>query len=308
MGKTKLTNTPYDDVFRTLLNDCSRLMIPMINEAFGECYSGDETIVFSPNEHFLNRQDGNEEERITDTCFLVMGKEQKKYHWECQSSADSSMLTRFFEYDAQIALDAGVIDRNMLSVLFPYSAALFLRCDTATQDQLKIKIATSGNGAAYDIPVMKVQRYTLDEIFAKNLLFLIPFYIFTHEDRFKKYERDAAALAGLENEYGQIRGKLDYLLEKKEIDEYTKCTLIDMTNKVLGHIAKEYASVREGVESVMGGRVLDYEAKTIKNEEREEGIKKLVTVLKDLNIPPQTILTKVQEQYGLSQEASKQYL
>ncbi len=61
-----MQNTPYDDVFRTLLNDCSHLILPVLNEVFGENYKGDEEIIFSPNEHFLNRQDGEESERITD--------------------------------------------------------------------------------------------------------------------------------------------------------------------------------------------------------------------------------------------------
>ena len=87
MGDTRITSTPYDDVFRTLLNDCSSLIIPMINEIFGENYTGNERIIFSPNEHFLNQQDGNQSERITDTSFVVKGKEEKKYHLECQSSA-----------------------------------------------------------------------------------------------------------------------------------------------------------------------------------------------------------------------------
>ena len=39
---SKVVNTPYDDVFRTLLNDCSQLIIPIINEVFGEHFSGDE--------------------------------------------------------------------------------------------------------------------------------------------------------------------------------------------------------------------------------------------------------------------------
>ena len=77
MGEIKLTNTPYDDVFRTLLNDCSSLIIPVINEVFGENYSGKEEIVFAPNEHFMNRQDGNEDERITNTSFQILGKEVK---------------------------------------------------------------------------------------------------------------------------------------------------------------------------------------------------------------------------------------
>ena len=29
MGNVKIANTPYDDVFRTLVNDCSPLIIPV---------------------------------------------------------------------------------------------------------------------------------------------------------------------------------------------------------------------------------------------------------------------------------------
>ncbi len=102
----RFVNTPYDDVFRTL-----------INEVFGERYSGKEKIVFSPNEHFMNRQDGEEGERVSDTSFkIIAGTETKKYHWECQSSADSSMLVRFFEYDTQIALDEGEIKKDVLTM------------------------------------------------------------------------------------------------------------------------------------------------------------------------------------------------
>ena len=119
MGNTGTTNTPYDDVFRTLLNDCSPLILPVINEVFGESYSGDEKIIFSPNEHFLNQQGGYEEERITDTSFQILGKETKKYHLECQSTADNSMLVRFYEYDTQIALDEGDLKENILTVTLP---------------------------------------------------------------------------------------------------------------------------------------------------------------------------------------------
>ena len=47
------------------------------------------------------------------------------------------------------------------------------------------------------------------------------------------------------------------------IDEYIRCTILDMSNRVLEHIAEKYQNVKEGVKAVMGGRVLEYEAKTI---------------------------------------------
>ena len=312
MENVRLTNTPYDDVFRTLLNDCSHLIIPLINEVFGEKYSGREKIIFSPNEHFLNRQDGNEKERVTDTSFKIQGKETKKYHLECQSSTDNSMLIRFFEYDTQIALDEGEIKGNVLTVTLPHSAVLFLRCRRSAPDVLKIRMVTPGGSVEYGVQVIKTQQYTLDEIFEKNLLLLIPFYIFSHETRFGEYERDKAKLRALQEEYEQIKNRLEGLLKERSISEYTKCTIIDMSNKVLEHIAAKYNSIREGVKEVMGGKVLEYEAKTIKKEGLEEGLEEgirgTVSILKNLGIPRQTILIKIQEQYNLSPEASEKYL
>ncbi|MBO5372707.1 MAG: hypothetical protein J6A75_08310 [Lachnospiraceae bacterium] len=51
-------NTPYDDVFRTMLVDCKSLIIPMVNEIFGEHYTGKEKIVLKENEIFLRQQQG----------------------------------------------------------------------------------------------------------------------------------------------------------------------------------------------------------------------------------------------------------
>ncbi|MDE7332181.1 MAG: hypothetical protein K2O16_08050 [Lachnospiraceae bacterium] len=98
---------------------------------------------------------------------------------------------------------------------------------------------TPGGELIYDISVMKSQRYTIKEIFEKKLLFLIPFYIFSHESRFEEYEQDNLKLELLKQEYEQIKNRLEELLNQGIISEYTRCTIIDMANKVLEHIAKK---------------------------------------------------------------------
>ena len=39
-----MDNTPYDDVFRTLLTDCTELIIPVVNEIFHTKYTRKEKI------------------------------------------------------------------------------------------------------------------------------------------------------------------------------------------------------------------------------------------------------------------------
>ncbi len=76
----------------------------------------------------------------------------------------------------------------------------------------------------------------------------------------------------LKREYQSISERLEQLLNQGEIDEYTKCTILDMSQKVLEHIAAKFDNVKKGVKSVMGGQILEYEAKTILNEGRILGI------------------------------------
>ena len=269
--KKKVSKTPYDDVFHTLLNDCSRLIIPVINEIFHEHYRGGEIITFHANEHYINTQDDTLEKRITDNCFDIQGETKKKYHAECQSISDSSMLVRMFEYGTQIALDEGKTEGNVLEVEFPHVAVLFLRSNKNTPDSMKIRMKTPGGDVSYDIPVMKVQNYTLEGIFEKNLLFLIPFYIFNHESRLKEYNTNPEKLETLKKEYEYIKNKLEELCLEYKLDAYTRAAIHKMSNNVVESLAAKYENVKEGVVEIMGGKILDYEAKQIKNEGRAEG-------------------------------------
>lgn len=59
----------------------------------------------------------------------------------------------------------------------------------------------------YDVPVMKVQAYSLDDIFEKHLLLLLPFYIFSHEKNFPEYNSNEQKLEELKKEYMKQRGQ-----------------------------------------------------------------------------------------------------
>ena len=85
-------STPYDSVYRTMLNDCTRLIIPVINEIFGEHFTGEEKLSFLPNEHFMNQQDGKTKEKITDNCLLIDAGIIWKFHIECESKTGGEQL------------------------------------------------------------------------------------------------------------------------------------------------------------------------------------------------------------------------
>jgi len=63
--------TPYDDVHKTLVNDCPQLLIPLVNEAFHENYTGEAEVVLGNETHFMEQQDGESDKRITDSHFVI---------------------------------------------------------------------------------------------------------------------------------------------------------------------------------------------------------------------------------------------
>ncbi len=288
----------YDGAFRTILNDCRKLIIPVINEIFGETYTGEEEIQFFPNEHFIDQQDEADKERITDTNFTVFGKIPKKYHVECESSLPDGKITiRLFEYDAQIALDEGEVTEETLTVAFPNTAVLYLRTYKKTPDKMKYVIITPGGTVQYDVPIMKVQTYSLDDIFEKRLLMLIPFYIFSHEKSFPEYNSNGQKLAELKAEYQKILKRLDELEQQGVIGAFDKRTIIELSGDVVKEIAQKYENVQKGVGDMMSGALIETSARRLKNEAENETKKK--TALKLLKRGKQTV-EEIAEDTGLS--------
>ena len=263
----------YDGAFRTILNDCRKLIIPVINEIFKEHYTGEEEIRFFPNEHFLDQQDAADKERITDTNFQIIGRIVKKYHLECESSLPDGKITiRLFEYDAQIALDEGGVTEETLTVTFPNTAVMYLRSYKKTPDKMKYVIVTPGGTVQYDVPIMKVQSYSLDEIFEKRLLMLIPFYIFSHEKSFSEYNNNEQKLQELKAEYRIILERLDDLENQGIIGAFDKRTIIELSSDVIREIARKYENVQKGIGAMMRGPLIQTEARTILNRGISQGI------------------------------------
>ncbi|MBR1485705.1 MAG: Rpn family recombination-promoting nuclease/putative transposase [Synergistaceae bacterium] len=261
----KKISTPYDDAFRTLMNDCVELLIPLINEIFDKNFTGDEQIIQHPNEHFIKQQDGKSQKRITDSSFTIIDSEGNETNFiiEVQSTPDGTMIIRFFEYATQVALDSAVLEENKLTVTIPNASVIFLRSDSSTPDEMLIEIKTPGGNVDFKVPVLKVKNYSLPEIFKKELYFLLPFYIFNLEKDFPVFNKDTNKI---KQEYNKFVAGIDKAVEKKKISVYQRRVILDMSKKILENIAKNYKNVRKGVSEIMGGRVLEHEGKTILNE------------------------------------------
>ncbi len=223
---TQTSGSPYDDVYRTLIVDCPRLLIPVINEIFHKNF-----------------------------------------------------------------------DENTLTVKFPNTAVLYLRYHQNTPDAMTVSIQVPGDECHYQVPVMKIGTYSIDDIFEKKLYFLIPFHIFVYEKQFQEYDSNEQKLAELKTIYEQMIQTLAQVAKQGLLTELNKHMIIEMSKKVLNQISKKYGTVQKGIGDIMGGKVLDYEAKDIYRsgvaEEMAQGAARGVAQGKTLGIVLAAIVVKI---------------
>ena len=213
-----MNNTIFDDVFRTMIEKMPYLAVPLINEVFHTSYPEDVKIIQLRNEH--QQEDG---EIITDSCLLIG---EKMYHIECQSTDDTTMTIRMIEYDFAIAIGNAEKQGRRYLIEFPRSCVLFLRNSENTPDYLEADVIfPDGQLHLYSIPTIRLADYTKDNIFEKNLLMLLPFYIMRYEKKEHDLSKDPKLFQILLNEYEEIRVNLE-----KEVTENGKSELYtDMT-------------------------------------------------------------------------------
>ncbi|MCR5655720.1 MAG: hypothetical protein K6G07_08830 [Lachnospiraceae bacterium] len=259
-------NTPYDDSFRTLLTDCKRLVIPLVNELFHTEYNYlSEDVQVYHNEHFVT--EGDDQERITDSNFSI-GKNKDRFHIECQTSYDGTIVVRIFEYSTQIAKSDFNSNDNTFEFTIPRSGVLCLRNNNQSPSCYIVKLKTPGGTVSYEIPTIQMRDYSIGGLLDKKLFFLIPFYFFNYP--LEKMDNDNG-IEEMISQYQNLWKTLDDYVENGLISAYERASIKAMCNKVAESLTKNYPHILKGVEKVMGGAILEYEAKKIYTEGEAEG-------------------------------------
>ena len=256
-------NTIFDDVFQTIKEKMPELVIPLINEAFGTTYALDVPILRGENEHHTASG-----KVITDS-YLIIGS--RKYHLECQSTEDSTMILRMIEYDFAIGLEYAEKEAGIYQIRFPYSCVLYLRGDSP-KDCMNLKLVFSeGQSVNYKVPVLRMQWYSLEELLTKNLVMLLPFYVIRYEKLREQLETDGTLRKELYTEYREIETYLEKLfLESGQEKSFRD--MLELINRITGYIFSKSEKIKEGLGEIMGGQVLELESDKLIKRGVEKGV------------------------------------
>ena len=186
-----------------------QLLIPLINEVFHTSYSEEEHFEQLRNEHY--EKYGTV---ITDSIIRIGNH---IYHLECQSSKDKTMVIRMFEYDISIAIEHASYENDEIwEIEFPQSCVLYIRNhrDLPDYHEAVVKFA-DGQKVRYRVPILQAKKYTVDRIFEKRLLILLPYHILRYEHFLKHNGTDTRKLQQLLADFREINRRLEETAEKE---------------------------------------------------------------------------------------------
>lgn len=220
-NKKLLYDKIFDNTYKTIINRCPELLIPLVNEQFGEHYDLNEKVTNVNKD--IQRANGEIE---ADSVFMIGSH---FYHVECQSNPDGTIAVRMLEYDFFIAYQNMKKDSHGSYVLrFPKSCVLYLRHNKNTKDHMSVKVKIDDEQQfEYKVPIVKVQNYTIEELMEKKLYMLLPYYIMRYEDKKSEIVQSEELQQQLFSEYEEIIRRLNETAASEDDDGKRKIVLIE---------------------------------------------------------------------------------
>lgn len=190
---------------------------------------------------------------------------------ECQSTPDGTMVIRMFEYDFAIAMEEARKENEPQCVKFPMSAVLYLRHNRSTPDRLAMKILfPDGQSVTYTVPVIKVQEYTLEEIFKKHLWLFLPYYIMRYEAQFDAMEEDRGKREAMLADLREMTARLEEQADNPAYGSICK-DLIQLAKHVADYMLRKQRKTKKEVISIMGGKILELHSEKMLRKGRKIG-------------------------------------
>ena len=123
-----------------------------------------------------------------------------------------------FEYDISIALEHASFAKHAIwEIEFPQSCVLYIRNHRSLPDfhEAIVKF-TDGQKIRYRVPIIQAKKYTVDRIFEKRLLILLPYHILRYEHFLKHNGTDLKKVQHLLDDFREINRKLEETSEKEQ--------------------------------------------------------------------------------------------
>ncbi|MBR1708366.1 MAG: hypothetical protein IJ719_06010 [Clostridia bacterium] len=273
----KLTNEQtYDSALGAMVTKLKEYIAPLVNEAFGEKFTEKAEVTLRNNKHVLQRTDQSLDHRESDMVIELtesIGQLIKKvYMFECETWYDKTIVFRIAEYGASVAIETAEITDDGVILNIPNSAVIFLHPNKRIPQVMKITYrGPNGDEMSYSVPTLQIKDYSVDQLFKKKLLILLPFYLFRFVNEFDEMEESAEKRKELNKALSDINKRLERLMKQQKIDAYQKMTIQSLLKRVSDRLVVRYRNLKKEVDEIMSGAIARTEADVILEKGYNQG-------------------------------------
>lgn len=163
---------------------------------------------------------------------------------------------------------AVVKEKGIYKVFMPKSCVLYVRANEATSKDHQVAVVfPDGSEHTYQIPCIRCDEYSVEEIFAKKLLFFLPYYMARYQNL---KVADNRRIQLLLDEVQDISDRLSEIAE----DDQKKKLVMDLTKLIVqlsDYIFEKETTIKEGVENIMLNKPYMLESERLRKEGFTQG-------------------------------------
>ena len=171
----------WDEIMKALVYTMPEQLFPLIEEVYGITYPKGTAVQFLSTEQpvFPNNTEEAFTSQFMDLSVLIAGTDY--YHIECQMKNDHQMVIRMLSYDLHFAMQHCETEQDATGEMilrFPRSVVLYPEKNGKIPDRLRCRIIFQDDSEhTYQVPTMRMQDYSMEEIQRKHLILFLPYIL-----------------------------------------------------------------------------------------------------------------------------------
>ena len=239
-----------DEAIKMLFSAEKQALIRFINSALGESYDLDTTEYVELKTEFILQKSASHDmepeteeehfdpERIfADMIFTLNGV---TYHIEFQTKSDKTIVIRILGYGAAHSLSELKNKSGQEEVVFelPVPVLIQIDKDDSLTDKIPAQIKLSGRDEkiAFEITVVRLWTYDVDDLIAREFYLLLPFLLMRHRKKHYTSNDIKAFIADI----NKIEAAIAKLYANKQIYSYLGMGLYTVINSIVKYISIKY--------------------------------------------------------------------
>ena len=242
----------WDEIMKALVYTMPEQLFPLIEEVYGITYPKGTSVQFLSTEQpvFPNNTEEAFISQFMDLSVLIAGTDY--YHIECRMKNDHQMVIRMLSYDLHFAMQHCEAEQDATGEMilrFPRSVVLYPEKNGKIPDRLRCRIIFQDDSEhTYQVPTVKMQDYSMEEIQKKHLILFLPYVLLRLRPQLESRNRiNKEELTSLVNSVIVI---LNEEVQLGNITELQQKDILELFNRASKKIFTHYPEYQREVSSM----------------------------------------------------------